>query len=265
MKRKEIRPEKLRDMVRSILPSRHRTGPRAEKAYRKRKHRRAIRAELRLEDAEVTAVDFLRDVKVTDIVNWRRGGDKLAHFMRWCEKITAGLSKEEALGFVRSILPKSLIGDHAYAHWRDHVKYRGRRYVRWTEIKRRREQSWADSASFRLRRALEVDPTLHARLNAAIKSARMFDEDRRLLGGLHDVQRFAVDVRPRDPDPHLPERVILLRLIAETERAADRPPFDVLAKPVTRSLPGSLRARRSLPGLLAALRRVCFRSALRDR
>ena len=37
-------------------------------------------------------------------VGWRRDGDKLNHFMRWCEAITKGMTTAEALAHVRSIL-----------------------------------------------------------------------------------------------------------------------------------------------------------------
>src|SRR5687768_11470347 len=98
---KNINPEKLRDMVRSILPSRYRIGPRQDKALRKRAHRRHIRAEIRSEDPEAAAADLLRDVSVSDIVQHRRGGDKLSHFIRWCEVITRGMTTDDALGYVR--------------------------------------------------------------------------------------------------------------------------------------------------------------------
>jgi hypothetical protein len=73
--RKEINEEKLRDMVRSILPSTHRTGPPWAKAARKRDHRRKVRIELHVEDPETTKADLARDVYVVDIVSWRRAGD----------------------------------------------------------------------------------------------------------------------------------------------------------------------------------------------
>lgn len=199
--RKEPSPEKLRNMVRSILPSRYRTSPKAEKATRKRSHRRSVRIDLRCEDLETTAADLLRDVHVGDIVSWRRSGDKLSHFMRWCEHLTEGMSVEEALGFVRGILPKSLIGDHAYSHWEWHLRppygQRLQRPLSRREEERRSAQSWRDSMSFRLRRALSVDPELHSRLNMRIKNGKAPDEARRLLRGIHDLEVFVQDIAPR--------------------------------------------------------------------
>jgi len=208
---KPIDPEKLRTMVRSILPSRYRTGPRSFKAIVKRAHRRGVRLDVRVEDHEETAADFLRDVSVAWIVSWRRGGDKLNHFMRWCEAITEGMSTEEALGYVRSILPKSLIGEHAYGHWEAHRGDRFGTFVERTKPAARRQQSYHDSATFRLRRALRADPELHGRLNAEIKARKMFDQPRRLLLGMHDVEAF-VD------DADAIERQAMFRLIEEVEK-----------------------------------------------
>lgn len=217
-----MRKDKLRDMVRSILPSRHRIGPRWAKAARKRAHRRSVRMDLHHEDFDETARDLLRDVRVSDIVGWRRLGDKLSHFMRWCEALTEGMSDEEALGTVRGIVPASVIGDHAYAHWERHVQSRGgARRLPYREQLRRRAQSYRDSAVFRLTRAMHADPTLDARLNAAVKTQKTADQPRRLLRGLHDVEAFVDDTRPPAsdaPDPYRCERQTMLRLIVETEK-----------------------------------------------
>jgi hypothetical protein len=208
-----MKHDKLRDMVRSILPSRDRIGPPRAKAGRKRAHRRAIRAELRQAD---TAADLLRDVCVRDIVQLRRDGDKLNHFMRWCESITEGMSTEEALAHVRGILPHDIIGDHAYGHWYVHRKYPNRwPYVSRAEHERRKHQSYHDSAAFRLRRALGEDPSLHHRLNAEIKSRKKPDEPRRLLLGLHDVEAFIDAI---EGETHRLERDILFRMIEEIEK-----------------------------------------------
>lgn len=207
-------------MVRSILPSTSSRYARFAKASRKRAHRRTIRTEVRVEHPEETAADLLRDVRVSDIVWDRRTGDKLSHFMRWCEAITEGMTTAEALGYVRGILPKSLIGDHAYGHWETHCKYLIRRgsFIPYAEQNRRKEQSWRDSTIFRLRRALRADPELHARLNAEIKRRKLADEPRRLLMGLHDIEAF-ID------DAGCFERRVLLELIEEVERAASGPPL----------------------------------------
>lgn len=206
-----MRKDKLRDMVRSILPSRYRGSMRDMKAQRKRAHRRTVRADVSREDSEETAADLLRDVRVSDIVQWRRDGDKLNHFMRWCERLTAGMARTEALAAVRAMLPANLIGDHAYLHWEQHLRRRERgAQVSYSTTFERKEQSEHDSAVFRLRRALRVDPSLHGRLNAEIKEVTT-PERRRLLLGLYDVEAFVDDVRG------CPEQRVMLRLIAEIE------------------------------------------------
>ena len=190
---KEISPEKLRDMVRSILPSRYRTGPRREKENRKRSHRRQIREEVTHVDPETTKADLYRDVRVSDIVQGRRGGDKLHHFFRWCHAMTAGMTTEEALAFVRGILPRNVIGDHAYGHWEQEIKpyWRSANFPIWIpNAEERRFQSRYDSMRFRLRRALDEDPALQGVLNRMIKARKKIDEPRRMLLGVHDVDDF---------------------------------------------------------------------------
>jgi hypothetical protein len=191
-----MRHDKTRDMIRSILPSTSDAYARFAKASRKRAHRHAIRIEVRCEDHEETAANLLRDCYVADIVRDRRGADKLHHFMRWCYAITEGMSTEDALGYVRAILPASLIGDHAYGHWEQDRKHDSQRRIPWHEQERRGAQSWRDSTLFHFRRALHADPELHARLNAEIKRRKAPGEPRRLLAGLHDVEAFVDAVRP---------------------------------------------------------------------
>ncbi|MGZ4809016.1 MAG: hypothetical protein ACXV7D_06755, partial [Thermoanaerobaculia bacterium] len=120
-----------------------------------RSHRRAVSIDLRHEDFEETSQNLMRHAWHTQNVWSRRSNDKLNHFMRWCEAITEGMTMEEALGHIRSILPSSLIGDHAYGHWESYRKYRDRgRYV-YNGWRKRSAQSFRDSTTFRLRRALQ--------------------------------------------------------------------------------------------------------------
>jgi hypothetical protein len=190
--RKEIDPQKLLDMVRSILPSRWRNARRA-KAMVKRRVRRSVRAELRGE-----ADDVQRDAYVGHVVRDRRDADKLSHFMRWCDELTKGMTVQEALDYVRAILPRNLIGDHAFGHWEVHVRGRGRKRTPYAEWSRRQEQSTYDRLRFALRRALTERPEFLGELNAAIKSRKIIDEPRRMLRGIHDVDAFAGDVLTRD-------------------------------------------------------------------
>ena len=190
---------------------------------------------LRFEDFEDTAIDLHQPASQSENVMWRRGGDKLNHFMRWCEAITEGMTSAEALAHIRSILPSSLIGDHAYGHWESYRKYRRDRgryvYSGWRE---RKAQSFRDSTTFRLFRALKFAPDLHGDLNATIRARKQPGEPRRLLRGIHDVAAFVEAIaipaehvdppswrKPR-PDPFGVERRTTLELIKEVEEKGGR-------------------------------------------
>lgn len=212
-----MRKDKLRDMVRSILPSKNREAARAAKALTNRAHRRGVHAHLRHDDGE--RVDLTRPASQWENVWQRRGGDKLNHFMRWCERITAGMTAEEALDHVRALLPRTLVGDHAYGHWERHR----RPYVwRFGSPRAQTLQSFIDSATFRLRRALNIDPELHARINRAIKDRKPLDQPRQLLAGMHDAEAFvrtiAFPADRRKDDPYATERSTTLELIEQIER-----------------------------------------------
>jgi hypothetical protein len=217
-----MKHDKLRDMVRSILPSTRRQRAREEKAIARRSARRVARHELRIADFETADLD--RDADQAGNVSQRRSADKLNHFMRWADALTEGMSAYEALQHIRAILPKNLIGDHAYSHWEQHIKARERRVYPSGEAIR---QSWIDRWRFKLRRALSEDPMLHGELNAEIKSRRMFDEDRRLLAGMHDVDAFVEDVAPfgRTYANFKPERSVMIRRVGEHEKGGAKPPF----------------------------------------
>src|SRR5262245_58895342 len=149
-----MKKDKIKDMIRSILPSKARRRARFTKAMLNRTARRTVRHDLHAENLDA---DLRRKPHFTWMVWERRGADKLNHFMRWCEAITAGMSDDDALGYVKSILPDSLIGRHAYGHWEAHRKPRPYPALPFVPYARR-EQSFIDSTTFRLRRALKVDP-----------------------------------------------------------------------------------------------------------
>src|SRR5690242_6706855 len=102
-----MRSDKVKDMIRSVLPSTYRRYARAAKADRKRQLRRGVRGDLRNEDFNETKADFNRDARVSDVVWHRRLGDKINHFMRWCHARTEGMDTDDALSYVRSILPSN--------------------------------------------------------------------------------------------------------------------------------------------------------------
>ncbi len=217
--RKKIDPEKLRTMIRSILPSVARRYARRAKAGENRNVRRGVRMALRSEDEKA---DPRRDSNHSGTVGWRRGADKLNHFMRWCEELTKGMSTREALDHVRALLPRNLIGDHAYSHWETHCIYRRAMFSPWKEQKRRDAQSLHDRTCHDLRRLLSERPEILGELNAVIKSRKMFDEPRRLLFGIHDVDAFTRDVFSTEHGPAC--RFRTERSVVESYIESGRPP-----------------------------------------
>ena len=217
-----MRSDKIKDMIRSVLPSTDRKGARRAKTNRKRRVRRAVRKDLRCEDFDDSKANFMRTARISGVVRDRRGADKLNHFMRWCKARTKGMDTDDALGYVRSILPSSLIGDHAYGHWE--ARRKPRPYSRWYRPVDPAQslQSFVDSTTFRLERALSVAPDLHHALNAAIKRRKLEGEPRRLLRGIHDVDAFVRDVAWPDErgedDLYYVERGVTLDLIERIEK-----------------------------------------------
>lgn len=196
-----MKKDKIRDMIRSILPSKSRKYARWHKTLRKRNVRREVRLDVRVEVPEETAVDFGRDAYVRDIVRMRRGADKLRHFLRWCEAITKGMPDRDADARVRAILPRNVIGDHAWSHW----EWQRKPPPAFELPSMLTFQSWFDSTRVRLARELARDPSLHARLNAAIKRRKQPDQPRRMLHGVHDIDDFVRDIWG---DPFAVERIV---------------------------------------------------------
>jgi hypothetical protein len=191
---KEPGPEKLRTMARGILPSKNRKAARKGKTLLKRSVRRGVRIDVHKEDPETTRRDLLRDANQSSNVAWRRDGDKLNHFLRWCHAITEGMRPEDAVSYVRGLLPRNLIGEHAVVHWKAEVRRRRFTGPSYREQQRREEQSLYDRTRFHLRRVLEREPHRLGELNAAIKAAHPPDEPRRLLLGMHDLDAFVAEI-----------------------------------------------------------------------
>lgn len=169
--------EKKLQMARSILPSKARGAARWRKAEIKRNNRRAINQKLHLaaRDHEFVEEEDLTEFPDAELISamWdRRGRDKLNHFERWAVEITADLPKEDRLGYMRSILPKNLIGDHALLHLRfrdefaiDEFKYRRAGYHYYTKVQR--ELSREDKAQ--LLYDIIVDGRAHRMLNRLLR------------------------------------------------------------------------------------------------
>lgn len=218
---------KKRDMARSILPSTKRKG----QEDRRRVHKSARTQERTLmgfaedewwedEADDVDHPDFAgverkRAHDTKDMVEMRRYKDKVGPFSRWAERVTKNLPKENRLSYLRALVPDTLIGEHAVSHveWKDHFKVEHAANNR-THY-RPPTTPVADLDAAWLCEQLVNDPTLHARLNRAIKNAHRTahlywaDGRREVVGpthprtlkGLHDVAAFVADLhRANTPD-----------------------------------------------------------------
>lgn len=114
--------EKVRDMTRSLLPSRNREAARRARALVHRSARRQSRAEMaRLaRDPEsfenLAGLDADTTGEIRQLVSRRRGGDKLAPFIRWARATTHPLPQHSRMSHLRGLVPRGVIGDHALFH-----------------------------------------------------------------------------------------------------------------------------------------------------
>jgi len=222
--------EKRRDMARSILPSTNRKPARNAITRTKRAHRRAIRHDLSVlgrphlaatpigiddpsGDGWDERVDLRRypSAEIRDTVRWRRGGDKLNHFIRWAIASTAGLPVDDRLSHLRSIVGSRLIGDHAMSHLERERALRPPHAHLWCHWCRHQieieERGAREEAELEVLRALLLEIAGEAGglagLNRHMKTCdvhRYHDRCletacvKRCLAGAHDIDRFLVDV-----------------------------------------------------------------------
>lgn len=220
-----MQKDKIRDMVRSILPSKNREAAGKAKRMVKRRVRRCVRVDVRLHETEDR--DLWREAEID--VYWRRLGDKLNHFIRWCHALTRGMDREDALSLVRAFLPHNVIGDHAYTHWKVQAGDRPFTNATWREARRRRVQSTFDRMVHVINRAMEIDPDFAGNLNRLIKERQQPDQPRRLLLGRHDVEAFVRRilfvgcdfdeiVRNGWPCGHCMEKKCVIEVLEQVER-----------------------------------------------
>jgi hypothetical protein len=103
--------EKVRDMGRSILPAKRNSGRTAS-----RDKRRVNRARRRWDKQYPDCPRRKHVNDMREIVMMRRDSDHLNHFYRWSESVTAHLPIGDRLKYIKGILPKGLIGNHALEH-----------------------------------------------------------------------------------------------------------------------------------------------------
>lgn len=122
--------EKARDMARSVLPSTARKSARQARASIHGRERARLRAELHSFRLAGDADEFEGDLTwtarrdITEMVDDRRGADKIGPLLAWADRI---VERHPALGaatledrevYFRKILPPGLIGNHAISHLR---------------------------------------------------------------------------------------------------------------------------------------------------
>lgn len=122
---------KIRNMIRSILPSKARVSARKNKKFAHREHRRAIREALfqyNLEEADddsgtthqMKTADLTLTRKTSYNRSDRREADKVNHFVRWAKNKTQHLSdaRSKYYYFVELIGGKEgVIKEHAVSHF----------------------------------------------------------------------------------------------------------------------------------------------------
>ena len=140
-----MQKDKIKDMIRSILPSTAVKGSREDRASAHRANRKKVRQTLHQynnedwedEDTMVMRLhesDLKRRRQIRYMVRDRRGADKINHFVRWCEKKTKHIPEDkpqERYSHISSLIGGvgDVIREHAVGHfvgpWEFNVIARG--------------------------------------------------------------------------------------------------------------------------------------------
>lgn len=170
--------EKVRQMVRSILPSTRAKAAREDKAKLNRKLRRTTRhalKQIRSEEDWLEDNTDLWDDGQTErymIVGMRRGADKISHFQKWAEHKAADIPDGEKMDYIKSIIKgRGVIIEHAFTHleWLDGFDKDLHRYSsRWRYRHKAKPELSEDKIRATIQRILE-DSWAHKKLNNIIK------------------------------------------------------------------------------------------------
>jgi hypothetical protein len=148
-----MQKDKIRDMIRSILPSTAVKGSREDRTYAHKSNRKKVKQTLHQyanegwedEDEMVMRIhesDLIRRRNIRAMVRDRRGADKINHFVRWCEKKTKHIPEDEPQEkyyYISNLIGGSgdVIREHALGHfigpWEFNVEARGSYRYRWRE------------------------------------------------------------------------------------------------------------------------------------
>jgi hypothetical protein len=173
--------EKVRDMIRSVLPSTARHGVRATRRLIHRAERRTVKDRLRAGD-DVGVVDTRG--AISEMVWDRRAADKVAPLVRWAldhfraDPVLRDASTAERLEHFRRLLPDTTIGRHALSHIAWPLERLGHQH-------RPQPHRWRPPSIATTVRAL-YEAGYHGALNKRLK-IRLLPT----LAGIHDIDRFA--------------------------------------------------------------------------
>lgn len=113
--------EKVRQMIRSLLPSTNRNGARNDKravkqAFRSKNKRklRQVAAHSYEWDDDIWFENDARELRM--VVQNRRNADKVGPFINWVTAKTKDMPQENRKSYVRRLVPDNTIGQHALTH-----------------------------------------------------------------------------------------------------------------------------------------------------
>ena len=179
---------KVKDMVRSVLPSTKRNWARLAKQENNKAKRRNDREVLfQMEtDEDYDFSDSYHRYRSNGITRERREADKVKPLMRWAPKVTKGLH-DKRRAQLQAMLPDNAIGLHALSHVEQTGKFQNpnveeawRNHRNWGKY--RQPEVTVDYKSI----LKEVCIYLHAEFNDFIVG-------RKLLG-IHDIDAFWEDI-----------------------------------------------------------------------
>ena len=171
--------EKIREMSRSILPSKKRKaakfGKRAAKQAHRRQSHKDVAGIVACEERFDSSPDLFSDSNVRESVMMRRYADKEAPLMRWAKVVTRQLRPIDRLAHIKAILPNSsgVVGLHAGQHiaFMEEMKDpTAPRRPSWQEARRARAKA-ESRALLHIARTLLQRPWLEASANRALRAA----------------------------------------------------------------------------------------------
>jgi hypothetical protein len=199
--------EKIKDMSRSVLPSKGRKGARDDRRIihgrQRARELAAVTAYRRDADPDNVAPDVRGTYgpDITYMVRGRRARDKVAPLIRWAEATIAAdpvlrsAPRAEQVAYFARLMPDSTIGRHAVQHIDQALEWRERR-ARYQARRPTAPGPHVADMERQLRHILETG--LHAALNAGLRRLadtqvvrpRATPMPRRLLLGSHDIEGF---------------------------------------------------------------------------